>query len=132
MARKGRERHRGALAVDYDEMELARWLLARGMRVDARAETDREGFGGHTALFGCVVAQSLRMRDSDDFARLLLDHGADPNARVSLRKRLLYIGDELMHEYRDVTPLSWGERFHEQSFVSRKAMRLIAKRGGIA
>ena len=120
------------MCVDYDEMDLARWLLAQGMPPDVRAETDADGFGAHTSLFGCVVAQSLRMRDSDDFARLLLDHGADPNVRVSLRKRLLYIGDEKMHEYRAVTPLSWGERFHEQVFVSRKAMRLIGKRGGVA
>jgi hypothetical protein len=35
-----------------------------------------------------------------------------------------------MHEYRDVTPLSWGERFHQQIFVGRPAMRLIAERGG--
>lgn len=118
------------LCVDADEMDIAVWLLARGMRVDTRAEIDADGFGGHTALFGAVVAQSPRMRDSDDFARLLLDHGADPNARASLRKRLRFIGDELLHEYRDVTPLSWGERFHEQGFVSRKAMRLLAKRGG--
>ena len=68
------------------------------------------------------------MRDSDDFARLLLDHGADPNARASLRKRLRFVGDELMHEYRDVTPVLWGERFHEPRFVSRKAMRLICRR----
>jgi len=118
------------LCVDFDEIALARWLLAHGMHVDARAETDADGFGGHTPLFGCVVAQSQRMRDSDDFAALLLDHGANPNAQASLRKRLRFIGDERLHEYRDVTPLTWGERFHEQGFVSRKAMRLIAKRGG--
>ena len=38
--------------------------------------------------------------------------------------------DETMHEYRDVTPLAWGERFHDQDWVSRPAMRLIAERGG--
>lgn len=103
-----------------------------GMKPSVRAEVDADGFGGHTPLFGCVVVQSQRMRDSDDFARLLLDHGADPNARASLLKRLLYVGDEQMHEYRNVTPLSWGERFHEQGFVSRKAMRLIAQRGALA
>jgi hypothetical protein len=37
-----------------------------------------------------------------------------------------------MHEYRDVTPLSWGERFHRRVFVSETAMRLIAERGGHA
>jgi hypothetical protein len=35
-----------------------------------------------------------------------------------------------MHEYRDVTPLSWGKRFHSKIFVSAPAMRLIAARGG--
>jgi hypothetical protein len=40
--------------------------------------------------------------------------------------------DRTMHEYRDVTPLSWGERFHNQILVSQAAMRLIAERGGHA
>jgi len=118
------------IAVDFDEMAIARWLLDRGIDVNARAEMDAEGFGGHTALFGAVVAQSIRARENDDFARLLLDRGADPNIRVSLRKRLWGIGDELMHEYHDVTPISWGKQFHEQGFVSQKALMLIATRGG--
>jgi ankyrin repeat protein len=118
------------LAADYDEMAIARGLLAHGMDVNARAPVDANGFGGHTALFACVVAQSFRMRKTDDFAALLLDHGADPNIRVSLRKQMRFVGDELMHEYRDVTPLSWGARFHDRDFVSEKAMRLVEKRGG--
>ena len=118
------------LCVDNDEMEIARWLIARGMDVNAKAVVDAEGFGGHTALFGCVVAQPLRLRTHDDFARLLLDHGADPNVRASLRKRMRFVGDEALHEYRDVTPLAWGQRFHEQDFVSRPTMQLIAERGG--
>jgi ankyrin repeat protein len=64
------------------------------------------------------------------FARLLLDHGADPNARASLRKRLRFAKDDSMHEYRDVTPLAWGERFHDQDWVNPAAMRLIAEYGG--
>jgi hypothetical protein len=68
----------------------------------------------------------------------LLDHrwkgGANPNARASLRKQLHpgygpEYGDHTMHEYRDVTPLSWGKRFHAKIFVSAPAMRLIAERG---
>jgi hypothetical protein len=118
------------LCVDTDEMAMARWLLDRGMDANARAEVDADGFGGHTALFGCVVAQPPRLRDSDDFAELLLDRGADPNVRVSLRKQMRFVGDELLHEYHDVTALSWGEQFRDQEFVSRRAMRLIARRGG--
>ena len=85
------------LCVDYDEMEIARWLLAQGATVDARADVDADGFGGHTALFGCVVVQPIWMRHSDDVARLLLDHGADPNVRASLRKQLRGDPDERMH-----------------------------------
>jgi hypothetical protein len=39
-------------------------------------------------------------------------------------------GPDTPHVYRDVTPLSWGERFHGRIFVNREAMRLIAERGG--
>ena len=69
------------------------------------------------------------------FTELLLKHGANPSARASLRKRLnpgyIRFGcDAEMHEYRDVTPLSWGRRFQCKIFVSEPAMRLIAKSGG--
>jgi hypothetical protein len=116
------------MCMDYAEMEIAKWLLERGMDVDVKTEVDTEGFGGHTALFGTVVTYG--MRDGDTFARLLLDHGADPNARASLKKRFRLVGNEAMHEYRDVTPLAWGRRLHEQDFVCKPAMRLIARRGG--
>jgi hypothetical protein len=128
------------LCVDYDEMEIARWLIERGMNVDARATVDNAGFGGHTALFCTVVSQPnfwMNYKGGDQlapFAQLLLSHGADPNARASLRKRL-HPGygrehDLAMHEYRDITPLSWGRRFHAKVFVSEPAMKLIAEHGG--
>jgi ankyrin repeat protein len=125
------------MAVDYDEMEIARWLLDRGMNVDTRAAIDAAGFGGHTALFATVVSQpNFWMNRSGEpptapCTELLLERGADPNARASLRKQLHPgYGDEPMREYRDVTPLSWGERFTRKEFVNAAAMRLIAERGG--
>ncbi|MDQ3996303.1 MAG: ankyrin repeat domain-containing protein [Gemmatimonadota bacterium] len=120
------------LCVDNDEIEIARWLIDRGADVNATAAVDAEGFGGHTPLFGCVVSQAYRcgLQRDGAFARLLLDHGADPNARASLRKRLRFVDDESPREYRDVTPLAWGERFQDQAWVNREAMRLIAERGG--
>ena len=45
------------MCVDYDELEIARWLLDRGMEPDAKAAVDPDGFGGHTALFSTVVSQ---------------------------------------------------------------------------
>ena len=116
------------LCVDYDEIEIARWMLDRGAEVDAKAAVDGDGFGGHTALFGCVVSQSHlcgRQRDGI-FAQLLLDHGADATVRASLRKELRFVDDETLHEYRDVTPLEWGEAFQEKRWVNRAAMRRIA------
>ncbi len=123
------------MCVDFGEMAIAQWLIQQGMDVNAPAAIDSEGFGGHTALFGAVVSElhlSQKHGKAADavFAQLLLDHGADPNARASLRKRLRFLDDETMHEYRDVTPLAWGQRFHHQGFVSKAAMRLIAERGG--
>jgi hypothetical protein len=46
------------MCVDFDEIEIARWLIEQGMDVNTKAEVDSDGFGGHTALFGCVVSAS--------------------------------------------------------------------------
>ncbi len=126
------------MAIDYDEMEIVKWLLAKGMPVDTRAEIDRDGFGGHTALFSTVVAQpNARMNQRKGpyvapMTQLLLDHGADPNARASLRKQMHpgYDTDNKLHEYRNVTPLGWGQRFFFRGLVSQPAMDLIAAAGG--
>jgi len=97
------------LCADYDELEIARWLIERGANVNARADID-QGFGGHTPLFGTVVSQPnfwmdyQRREGAAPFTELLLEHGADPNARASLRKQL-HPGyapkyDINVHEYR--------------------------------
>ena len=120
------------LCVDSDELELARWMVERGADPDARAAVDRDGFGGHTALFGCVVSQPYRNgRSSSALTQLLLDGGADPNVRASLRKALRGVADETLHEYRDVTPLGWGAAFHDQDWVSPAVMAMVAARGGL-
>lgn len=125
------------MCIDYDEMEIAQWLLAQGMDVNAKAAVDADGFGGHTPLFSTVVAQPNFWMNHNNkaqvapFTQLLLDHGADPNARASLRKEL-HPGYEIpgLYEYRDVTPRSWGERFHFKKLVSGAAIQLIIQRGG--
>lgn len=125
------------LAIDYDEIAIARWLLDQGMPVDAPATIDADGFGGHTALFSTVVSQPnfwMNQRRGPFVAQmtqLLLDFGANPNARASLRKQMHPgYGPDGLHEYRDVTPLGWGRRFHFRALVSEPAMQLIEAAGG--
>ena len=111
------------------------------MDVDAKAAIDADGFGGHTALFGTVVSQPNfwmnygRKAQTAPFTQLLLDHDADVNIRASLRKQLHpgygpKYDVEKAYEYRDVTALSWGRRFHADVFVSQPAIKLIEERGG--
>jgi len=126
------------IAAYFDELEIAEWLLDRGMDPDARAAIDTDGFGGFTALFSTVVSQhnfwvnyGQGQPDEARFTRLLLDRGADPNARASLRARLGEgHGGGPLREYRDVTPIGWGEQYHAKIFVSRESLRLIESRGG--
>lgn len=126
------------MCVDYDEIEIARWLLDRGMDPDVRARVGASGFGGYTPLFSAVVSQpnfwmNFRTRGpfTAPFAELLLERGADPSVRASIWKRMHPgHGDSSRHDYRDVTPLSWGRRFHDPLFVSEPAMRLIEAAGG--
>jgi hypothetical protein len=63
---------------------------------------------------------------------LLLEHGADVNVRASLRKEL-HPGYEIpgLYEYRNVTPVSWGERFHFKKLVNAAAVEMIRGAGGL-
>jgi ankyrin repeat protein len=126
------------IAAYFDELEIAEWLLDRGMDPNARAATDADGFGGYTALFSSVVSQrgfwvnyGNGQPDEARFTRLLLERGADPNIRASIRAGLEQgHGGGPVREYRDVTALGWGERYDAKIFVSREALRLIEARGG--
>ncbi len=127
------------MCVDYDEMEIARWLLDRGMDVNVRSRVGASGFGGYTALFNAVVSQPnfwMNYQKRGPFvapmAELLLERGADVNLRASIWKQLHPgHGETTRHEYRGVTALSYGRRFHAPIFVSEPALRLIESAGGV-
>lgn len=128
------------MCCDYDELEIARWLIAKGADVNAKAAVNAGGFGGHTPLFSTVVSQPNFWMNYGwgrpkvaPLTELLLAHGADPNVRASLRKKLHpgYDPNDTLREYRDVTALSWGRRFHFKLLVSEPAMKLIEAAGGV-
>jgi ankyrin repeat protein len=106
------------MAVDYEDLDVARWLLDHGAGANARADVDADGFGGHTPLFSCVVTCNAGWKD-EPLARLLLERGADPNARASIRKELPR--DPSPHEYRDATPIGWARRPRSRHGVARRA-----------
>jgi hypothetical protein len=126
------------VAAYFDELGIAEWLLDRGMDPNTPAAIDADGFGGYTALFSTVVSQrnfwvnyGKGQPDEAPFTRLLLERGADPNVPASIRARLEEgHGGGPLREYRDVTPLSWGEQYVAKIFVSRESLRLIEARGG--
>lgn len=118
------------LAIEYADIDVARWLIARGADVNAKAALDAEGFGGHTPLFHTVATLA---RPDDATARLLLEHGANPNARATFRKQLRDMGDpekEKMREFHDVAPLGYASQFQEPRWVNRPAIAAIAEYGG--
>ena len=66
-------------------------------------------------------------------ARLLLAHGANPNARATIRKQLRDMGDaekEQPFEFRNVTPIGYATRFQEPRWVSQPALALLRAHGG--
>jgi ankyrin repeat protein len=118
------------LAIEYDDIDVARWLIERGADLNAKAALDADGFGGHTPLFHTVVTLAA---PDDSKARLLLDGGANPNARVTIRKQLRDMGDpekEMMREFHNVTPIGYARQFQEPSWVNGPAIAAIVERGG--
>lgn len=118
------------MAVEYLELDIAQWLIDRGADVNARAEIDADGFGGHTPLFHTTVTL---VRRGDHLARLLLQHGADPNIRATFRKQLRYMGNpekERMHEYHNVTAIGFARQFQEPGWANEDAIAAIREYGG--
>lgn len=118
------------MAMDFDEVEIAGWLVKHGADVNARAETEADGFGGHTPLFNLVVSQACVSGRQVDGAlgRWLLDQGADPRVRASIRKGMRFIEDETVYEYRDLTALEYGRAFRHRRWVNETVLDLIATR----
>jgi beta-lactamase regulating signal transducer with metallopeptidase domain len=119
------------LALEFDDIDVARWLIDRGADVNARAPIDAEGFGGHTPLFHTVVNLASGMGlDDDSKARLLLDHGADPNARATFRQDDKTHGKAPTDAVHGVTPVGYARRYSDRRCVNDPALAAVIERGG--
>lgn len=126
------------MAAYWDELDTGAWLLDQGADPDVPAAITADGIGGYTALFSTAVSQrnfwvnhGRGQPDEARFTRLLLDRGADPNRRATIRQGLEEgHGGGPLRDYADVTPLGWGHCFHPPIFVSQESLRMIEAAGG--
>ena len=111
------------MAVDFCDVELARWLLDRGADINAPAGTDRDGFGGWTPLFHAMATLHVP-RDFPDMAELLLERGADPSVRASIRKP---VPEREAVSWRNVTAVEYARQFVEPDLVNDDALQRVSQ-----
>jgi ankyrin repeat protein len=92
------------VCAEYNSVKCARVLLEAGVDVDARAEIDATGIGGHTPLFHTVNSNQNHCRD---VMELLVEAGANLDIRI---KALVWgSGFEWETVVFDVTPISYAQ-----------------------
>jgi ankyrin repeat protein len=113
------------LAIEYDEIDIAKWLIASGANPNARSSVDTNGFGGHTPLFHAVV--TLGAKDNAK-ATLLLDSGADPALRASVIVHLRGMDDpdlEQKREFVDSTAAEYARGYPVKDWIAHDAVAAI-------
>ena len=102
------------ICAEFNSLQCARTLLSAGADVNARADLDTDGIGGHTAIFHAVNSIFNYCRPTME---LLVEAGADLDVRV----RALLWGESMDWEtvVYEVTPISYAQcgmyrQFHRE------------------
>ena len=119
------------ICAEFNSTHCTRTLLENGADVNARAEQDANGIGGHTPLFHTVNSIFNYCRPAME---ILVDAGADLDIRV---KGLLW-GESMDWEtvVYDVTPISYAQcglykQFHRsEEHIYSNIEHLYSKRYG--
>lgn len=111
------------MAVEFCDVEMARWLLERGADVNAPTGTDQDGLGGWTPLFHAMATLHVP-RHFPDMAELLLEHGADPAIRASIRKP---VPEGEAVTWRNVTAIEYAREFVYPDLVNDDALRRVSQ-----
>ncbi len=119
------------ICAEFNSIHCARLLLERGADVNAKADLDALGMGGHTPVFHAVNSNSNYCRP---VMEMLIEAGADLDIRV----KILLWGESMTWEtlVYDVTPISYAQcglyrQFHRpESDVYSNIAYLWRKRWG--
>jgi hypothetical protein len=120
------------VAAEYNSVETAGMLLARGMNVDLPAAVDEAGMGGQTPLFHSV---NRNHNHSREVMELLVEGGASLDVR--LQGVVWGAGFEWETVIYDVSPISYAQcglyfQFHRrESEIYSNLVYLHQKRYGI-
>lgn len=92
------------ICAEFNATQCARLLLDNGADVNARADRDAEGLGGHTPIFHTV--NSLF-----NYCRPMMEMLADAGAGLDLRVPSILWGERMSWEtvVHDVTPISYAQ-----------------------
>lgn len=111
------------LSIEYDEFDIASWLLERGADVNGRADCYTVGSAGHTPLFHAVLACAS---PSDKRTQFLLDYGADPAIRATIRHPDNGWKDRAGNVFENVTALDYALQFsNAPDWCNRDSIQLL-------
>lgn len=92
------------ICAEFNSLRCARRLIDAGADVNARADIDGEGVGGHTPIFHTV--NTIR-----DYCRPMMELLVEAGADLDVRARTILWGDAMPWEtlVYDVTPISYAQ-----------------------